>query len=116
MSKILIADDSQFMRSILKTILAQGGYTNVIEAANGVEAVEKAKSENPDLVLMDIIMPQMDGMQALEKIGINSDVVMVTAVGQEEMVKKAMSLGAKDFVVKPFNARKVLEIVKRVVG
>lgn len=104
------------MRSILKTILMQGGYKTIIEAADGAEAVQKAKAENPNLVLLDIIMPNMDGMQVLEKIGLTRDVVMVTAVGQEEMVKKAMSLGAKDFVVKPFNSRKVLEIVKRIVG
>lgn len=114
MPKILIVDDSQFMRSILKTILEQGGYLELVEASNGLEAIDKVTSEHPDLVMMDIIMPQMDGMKTLENVGRAVKVIMVTAVGQEDMVEKAISLGAKDYIVKPFNAKHVLDVVKKV--
>lgn len=116
MAKILMADDSAFMRKILKGILAKEKQTNIIEASNGQEAVDKFKLEKPDLVLLDIVMEKKDGIEALKEImGINNStkVIMVSAVGQEAMVKEAMMLGASGYIVKPFNAKKVSEEVKK---
>ena len=116
MAKILIVDDSQFIRTIMKNILTEGGYTDIIEAGNGQEAVETYKAESPDLILMDIIMPDMDGIEALEQMGTEANICMVTAVGQEEMMAKAKELGAKDYITKPFDNDKVLSTVKVLLG
>lgn len=117
MKKILIADDSTFMRKILINILTKAGYKNIIEVSDGDEAVIKYKIEKPALVLLDIIMEKKDGIEALREIMAsdkNAKVVMVSAVGQEQMVKEAMELGAEDFIVKPFNASKVEETIKKI--
>ena len=114
--KILIADDSAFMRKILVNILSKLGYKEVIEVEDGDGAVTKYKSERPALVLLDIIMEKKDGIEALREIMASdkkAKVVMVSTVGQEQMVKEAMELGAENFIVKPFNASKVEEIVKK---
>ena len=119
MAKILMADDSSFMRKILINILTKNGYSEIIEVSNGEEAVEKYKAENPDLVLLDIVMDKMNGIDALKKIKeINSDakVLMVSAVGQEQMVNDAKSAGAQDFIVKPFNNDQVAEKIKNILG
>ena len=116
---ILICDDAAFMRMMIKDILTKNGYNIVGEAENGAKAVEKYAELKPDLVLMDITMPDMDGIQALKKIkeiDPNANVIMCSAMGQQAMVIEAIQSGAKDFIVKPFQAERVLEAVKKVVG
>ena len=116
---ILICDDAAFMRMMIKDILTKNGYNIVGEAENGAKAVEKYAELKPDLVLMDITMPDMDGIQALKKIkeiDANANVIMCSAMGQQAMVIEAIQSGAKDFIVKPFQAERVLEAVKKVVG
>lgn len=116
---ILICDDAAFMRMMIKDILTKNGYNVVGEAENGQKGVEKYNELKPDLVLMDITMPEMDGIQALKKIkeGDSSAlVIMCSAMGQQAMVIESIQAGAKDFIVKPFQADRVLEAVKKVVG
>ena len=116
---ILIVDDAAFMRMMIKDILTKNGYNVVGEAENGLKAVEKYTELKPDLVLMDITMPDMDGIQALKKIkeiDPNANIIMCSAMGQQAMVIEAIQSGAKDFIVKPFQAERVLEAVKKVVG
>ncbi len=116
---ILICDDAAFMRMMIKDILSKNGYNIVGEAENGLVAVEKYAETNPDLVLMDITMPEMDGINALKKIkekDPNASVIMCSAMGQQSMVIESIQAGAKDFIVKPFQADRVLEAVKKVVG
>ncbi len=116
---ILICDDAAFMRMMIKDILTKNGYNIAGEAENGLKAVEKYNETKPDLVLMDITMPEMDGIQALKKIkeaDANACVIMCSAMGQQAMVIEAIQSGAKDFIVKPFQAERVLEAVKKVVG
>jgi len=117
--KVLICDDAAFMRMMIKDILSKNGYEIAGEAENGVKAVEKYNETKPDLVLMDITMPEMDGIQALKAIREldgNACVIMCSAMGQQAMVIEAIKSGAKDFIVKPFQAERVLEAVKKVVG
>ena len=116
---ILICDDAAFMRMMIKDILTKNGYGIAGEAENGVVAIDKYNETKPDLVLMDITMPEMDGIQALKKIRENDPsavVIMCSAMGQQAMVIEAIQSGAKDFIVKPFQAERVLEAVKKVVG
>lgn len=116
---ILVCDDAAFMRMMIKDILTKNGYNVVAEAENGQKAVEKFNETKPDLVLMDITMPEMDGIQALKKIremDSSAAVIMCSAMGQQAMVIEAIQSGAKDFIVKPFQAERVLEAVKKVVG
>jgi two-component system chemotaxis response regulator CheY len=119
MGRILIVDDTLFMRTLLKNILFSGGHSIVGEAVDGNEAVEKYKELKPDLVTMDVVMPKMNGIEALKTIkSIDPDakVIMCTAVGQEQMVKLAIKTGARGYIVKPFQAPKVLEEIKNVLG
>ena len=116
---ILICDDAPFMRMMIKDILTKNGYNVVGEAENGLKAVEKYSETKPDLVLMDITMPEMDGIQALKKIkelDSGATVIMCSAMGQQAMVIESIQAGAKDFIVKPFQADRVIEAVKKVVG
>ena len=116
---ILICDDAAFMRMMIKDILTKNGYEIAAEAATGMKAVEKFKEVNPDLVLMDITMPEMDGIQALKeikKLDGGAKVIMCSAMGQQAMVIESIQAGAKDFIVKPFQAERVIEAVKKVVG
>ena len=116
---ILICDDAAFMRMMIKDILTKNGYNVVGEAENGAIAVDKYTELKPDLVLMDITMPEMDGIQALKKIkeiDSTATVVMCSAMGQQAMVIESIQSGAKDFIVKPFQADRVLEAVKKVIG
>ena len=116
---ILICDDAAFMRMMIKDILTKNGYEIAGEAENGVKAVETYNETKPDLVLMDITMPEMDGIQALKKIkeaDPNACVIMCSAMGQQAMVIESIQAGAKDFIVKPFQADRVLEAVKKVIG
>ena len=116
---ILICDDAAFMRMMIKDILTKNGYNVVGEAENGAKAVEKYDECKPDLVLMDITMPEMDEIQALRKIkekDPNAVVIMCSAMGQQAMVIDSIQSGARDFIVKPFQADRVIEAVKKVVG
>ena len=116
---ILICDDAAFMRMMIKDILTKNGYNIVGEAENGAKAVEKYAELKPDLVLMDITMPEMDGIEALKKIkaaDANASIIMCSAIGQQAMVIESIQSGAKDFIVKPFQADRVLEAVQKVVG
>jgi len=117
MGKILIVDDTLFMRTLLKNILFSGGHTISGEAGDGEDGVIKYKELKPDLVTMDIVMPKMNGIEALKAIkefDPAAKVIMCTAVGQEQMVKLAIKTGAKGYIIKPFQAPKVLEEVKSV--
>ncbi|MCQ2969686.1 MAG: response regulator [Clostridium sp.] len=119
MAKILIVDDAAFMRMMIKDILTKNGYEVVAEAANGLEAVELYKAHQPDLVTMDITMPEMDGIEAVKQIKVfnpGAKVIMCSAMGQQSMVMDAIKAGANDFIVKPFQAERVLEAVKKIVG
>ena len=116
---ILIVDDAAFMRMMIKDILTKNGYNVVAEAENGIKAIDKYNETKPDLVLMDITMPEMDGLQALKKIrgaDASAKVIMCSAMGQQAMVIDSIQSGAKDFIVKPFQAERVLEAVKKVIG
>ena len=115
---VLICDDAAFMRVMIKDILTKNGYDVAGEAENGLKAVEKYNETKPDLV-MDITMPEMDGIQALKKIkeaDANATVIMCSAMGQQAMVIESIQSGAKDFIVKPFQADRVLEAVKKAIG
>ena len=116
---ILICDDAAFMRMMIKDILTKNGYNVVGEAENGAKGVEKFNELKPDLVLMDITMPEMDGIEALKKIKASdpgASVIMCSAMGQQAMVIESIQSGAKDFIVKPFQADRVIEAVQKVVG
>ncbi|UFU01035.1 response regulator [Radiobacillus kanasensis] len=114
--KILIVDDAAFMRMMIKDILSKNGFEVVGEAENGAQAVEKFKELSPDLVTMDITMPEMDGITALKEIkqlSGEAKVIMCSAMGQQAMVIDAIQAGAKDFIVKPFQADRVLEAISK---
>lgn len=118
MAKVLIVDDAAFMRLRLRTILQPEGHT-VIEAANGAEAVKAYAEQRPDVVFLDITMPEMDGLQALRAIRAadgEAYVIMCSALGQQSMVLQAIQDGASDFIVKPFQPERVLEAVKSIEG
>jgi len=117
--KVLIVDDAAFMRMMIKDILSKNGYEVVGEAENGARAIEKYKDLAPELVIMDITMPEMDGIQAVKEIRKTSPeakIIMCSAMGQQAMVIESIQAGAKDFIVKPFQAERVLEAVKKVIG
>lgn len=121
MAKILLVDDAAFMRMMVKDALVKNGYNGaeIHEAADGVQAVEKYNEVKPDLVIMDITMPNMDGLEALKAIkGGDPDatVVMCSAMGQEAMVIDAIKSGAKDFIVKPFKPDRILKTVQSILG
>lgn len=119
MAKILCVDDAAFMRMMVKNTLIQNGYTDVHEAVDGAEAVAKFEELHPDLVIMDITMPNMDGLEALKAIkakDANASVVMCSAMGQEAMVVEAIKSGAKDFIVKPFKPDRIVKTVSSIIG
>ncbi len=118
MAKILVVDDAEFLRVRISKMLSTEGH-DILEAENGVKAVETYKSAKPDVVLMDITMPEMDGLTALREIrsyDSAAKVVMLTALGQESVVLEAIKAGARDFVVKPFEKERVLSAVSKLVG
>ena len=119
MARILLCDDAAFMRMMLKNVLTEHGYEVVGEAANGAEGVEKYSQLKPDLVMMDITMPEMNGIDALKKIkenDSNANVIMCSAMGQQAMVIESIQAGAKDFIVKPFQVERVIEAVQKAIG
>ncbi|MBA2174101.1 response regulator [Halobacillus locisalis] len=114
--RILIVDDAAFMRMMVKDILTKNGYEIAGEAEDGKKAVELYKEQQPDLVTMDITMPEMDGIAALKEIkseNPNAKVIMCSAMGQQAMVVDAIQAGAKDFIVKPFQADRVIEAIQK---
>jgi len=120
--KVLIVDDAMFMRNMIAEIFngkkyGEEDYQVVAEAENGIEAVEKYKATNPDIVTMDIVMPEMTGIEALKEImdfDAGANVIMCSALGQDSLVMEALDAGAKDFIVKPFQPEKVLDVVVRI--
>ncbi|WP_373229582.1 response regulator [Cohnella sp.] len=118
-NRILIVDDAAFMRMMIRDILTKNGYEVVGEAQDGAQAIEKYKELHPDLITMDITMPEMDGITALKeirKLDTNAKVIMCSAMGQQAMVIDAIQAGAKDFIVKPFQADRVIEAIKKTLG
>ena len=118
-NRILVVDDAAFMRMMIKDILTKNGYEVVGEASDGAQAIEKYRETNPDLVTMDITMPEMDGISALKeikKMDPAAKVIMCSAMGQQAMVIDAIQAGAKDFIVKPFQADRVIEAIKKTLG
>ena len=119
MAKILIVDDSAFMRGMIKTTLRSAGYTEIYEASDGARALESYNQLKPNLVMMDITMPNVNGLDALRAIrtaDAGANVVMCTAMGQEYMVMEAMRFGAKDFIVKPFKSERILKMAAAILG
>lgn len=115
--RVLIVDDATFMRIKLKDILEKNNYEVVGEADNGLEAIEKYKEVNPDIVTMDITMPEMDGVEALKQIkahDANATILMCSAMGQQSMVMDAIRAGAVDFIVKPFDTERVIHALDKV--
>ena len=118
MAKILVVDDAQFLRVRISKMLQADGH-EVVEAENGAVAVQSYKTNKPAIVLMDITMPEMDGLTALKEIRAydpNAKVVMLTALGQESVVLEAIKSGAKDFVVKPFERERVMRAISKLLG
>jgi two-component system chemotaxis response regulator CheY len=117
--RILLVDDTTFMRRMLRDILVRAGFEVSAEASNGRQAVEAYRQARPDLVIMDITMPEMDGVAAVREIA-GADpaarIVMCSALGQQELIVEALEAGARDFVVKPFVPEKVLEAVRKVMS
>ncbi|HET6579957.1 MAG TPA: response regulator [Gemmatimonadales bacterium] len=116
---VLVCDDAIFMRTMISDILTQAGFEIVGEAESGSQAVEKYRTLKPDLVTMDIVMPDMGGIEAVREIcrtDPEAKILMCSAMGQQALVVEAIQAGAKDFVVKPFQPSRVLEAVQRVLG
>ncbi len=114
MSSILVADDSTFMRMMIRKILAKHGFSIIGEAKDGEEVVKQYAKLRPNVVTMDIVMPKLNGIEAVKKIiqfDPDAKIVMVTALGQEQLVIEAIKSGAKDFVIKPFNEAQVINAV-----
>ena len=117
MYKILVVDDAGFMRKMVQTHLTKAGYTDFTEGEDGARAVELYKENKPDLVIMDITMPNMNGIDALREIKTfdpDAKVVMCSAMGQEAMVMDAIKLGALDFIIKPFKADRIVQTVNKI--
>ena len=114
--KVLIVDDSLYMRTLIKNTVIEGGYEVVGEAANGEEAIDLALELLPDVVTLDNILPDMIGTDILkvyQEEEIPSQVVMISAVGQDSVIQEGMELGAKDYIVKPFTSEKLLEVLDK---
>ena len=119
MASVLIVDDAAFMRLTIKQMLEANGHTVAAEAANGKEAVEQFVETRPDVVILDITMPEMNGLEALERIKIiepKAKIIICSALGQQEMIAKAIELGAQQFIVKPFEAAVLVETMDRILA
>lgn len=117
--KILVVDDSYYMRTILKNMIIDAGYNVVDEAANGQDAISIASKEQPDLITLDLILPDNSGLDVLKKIKSNDPnihIIVVSAVGQENIVQQAIENGAAAYIVKPFEEKKVIETIKEVLA
>ena len=116
MKRVLVVDDAAFMRLSLKTILERNGYEVIGEAVNGNDAIEKFKILKPDIVTMDITMPDLDGIQALNEIikfDPKANIIMLSAMGQEPKIREAVILGAKGFIIKPFKEEYLLKAISK---
>ena len=119
MAKILIVDDAKFMRMTLSNILMKGEHEIVGEGENGKDAIRLYRELKPDLVTMDITMPEMNGIDAVREIKkefSDAKVIMCSAMGQQKMVVEAIEAGAKDFIVKPFDESRVINAINRVLS
>lgn len=119
MSSVLIVDDAAFMRMMLRDILTKHGHEIVAEAENGVQAIQKFNETKPDVVTMDITMPEMDGITAVKgimKLAPDARILMCSAMGQQAMVIDAIQAGAKDFIVKPFQPERVIDAINKVLA
>jgi two-component system chemotaxis response regulator CheY len=119
MARVLVVDDAAFMRKMVSDALTGGGHEIVGEAANGAEAVQRFQELRPDVMTLDITMPEKDGLSALQEIiavDPGAKVIMCSALGQESKVLESIKLGAKDFVVKPFQAARVLSAIEKALG
>ena len=119
MAKILVVDDAAFMRKVIRDTLSKNGYSDIYEAVDGKDAVEKYFELHPDLVLMDITMPNMNGLEALKAIrekDNSANIVMCSGMGQEAMVVEAVQAGIKDFIVKPFKEDRLMKTVTSILG
>lgn len=117
--KILVVDDAQFMRMMLKDILQDAGFKGILEAKSGGEAIIQTKVERPAVVILDVTMPDMDGIEALKKIkNFNSDikVIMCSSMGQEDMVEECFNEGADDFIMKPFKPERIIQAVSQFIS
>lgn len=113
--KILVVDDANLTRMMLKKVLNENGYKDVLEAANGLEAVDLYQEHHPALVTMDLTMPVMDGLTAIKRImeiDPNANIIVCSSLGQKDVVLEAISAGAKNYIVKPFEPEKVVKVVK----
>jgi len=118
-ARVLIVDDALFMRTMLRNIFVESGFDVVGEAGSGVEAVERYRELSPDLTTMDIVMPELNGIEALKRIVAldpRARVVMCSALGQESLIIEALDAGARDFIVKPFKPAKVVEVAQKVLA
>lgn len=118
-ARILVVDDALFMRSMLRNIFVGSGFEVVGEAQNGIEAVEKYQQLTPDLVTMDIVMPEKNGLEALRQIvslDSKAKIIICSALGQESLIMEALEAGARDFIVKPFKPPKVIEVAQKVLS
>ena len=116
MATILLADDLAFIKMVQKEILAKKGYQVIGEASDGIEVIEKYKKLNPDVVIMDITMPRMDGLNALKaikQIDPNARVIVCSALGQQKLIIEAIKIGAKDFIVKPFDPERLSAAIQK---
>lgn len=114
--KILLIDDSSFMRNILKKILNKAGYYNIIEASNGKEGIKQYKNNHPDIITMDVTMPEMDGITATKeilKIDKTANIIICSAMGQKSFIYEAIEAGAKDYIIKPFESEQIINIINR---
>lgn len=119
MKRVLVVDDAVFMRKTISGALLEAGFEVAGEAKTGVEAIKKYKELNPDVVTMDITMPDMDGINAIKKIkeyDPNCYIIVISAMGQDDMVKEALVAGAKNFLVKPLKMETIVDTLKRVIG
>lgn len=115
--KVLIVDDSSFMRQVLKDIMTRAGYATVYEASEGRQAIAECKKQNPGLVLLDVVLPDITGEEVLaeiKKTNPRQKVIMVTAVGQKKMIERCLGLGAAEYIVKPFDEQRIVATVKKV--
>ncbi len=114
MTKILIAEDSYFMRNQLTGILNKAGFSDIVYAKNGQEAIEIYRKEKPDLVLLDVIMPKLNGIDVLKVLAPRAKIIMVTVVGSKSMIDEIKSIGATDYITKPFDSKILIRKVKDV--
>jgi len=119
MANVLVVDDSKYLRLMINKILGKLGHEIVAEASNGEEAIDAYKDNQPDLVTMDVVMPKLNGLMAIKeilKIDPKAKIIIVTALGHEPLVRQALKLGAKDFVIKPFKVEQLVQAVDGVIS